>query len=101
MFREIYNINLLGYIEDTYWIGRNNNKNKPLVIELLSKRMAKFILKNRHFLHGTRLSVTEYLELAELQEKKAMREQMMNARKNGLHAIIRNNQLIIEGKPVD
>lgn len=101
LFRETYNVNLLGYIEDTQWLGRNNNKKRPLVIELISKRMTKFIIKNSHYLYGTRLAVSEYLDPTELKEKKAMREQMMNARNNGLYAVIRNNQLFIEGKRID
>lgn len=102
MFNEVYNLNILGYIEDAYWIGKyNNNKNRPLVIELLSKRMVKFIIKNTHYLKGTRLSISKFLDKTELKDKRAKYEQMMDARKNGLHAVIRNNELYIEGKLID
>lgn len=95
---EKLNIDLTGYIEETYRLGRNYNRNRPLVIELISKRMAKYIVENKHCLQGTRLFLSEFLDENERMERKEMREEMLRARKKGLYAIIRNNQLFIEGK---
>lgn len=98
---EKLNIDLTGYIEETYRLGRNYNTNRPLVIELISKRMAKYIVENRHCLQGTRLFLSEFLDENARSERKEMREEMLKARKKGLYAIIRNNQLYIEGKKID
>lgn len=98
IFREQLNIDITGYIEETYRIGKTSKFNRPLVIELLSKRMTKFILNNKQYLQGTRLAISEYLDEKSRKERNTMREEMMAARKKGLYAIIRNNQLIIEGQ---
>jgi hypothetical protein len=52
MFHELFNINLNGYIEDIHRLGKYNNKihNRPIVIELLSKRLTKYILQNSNYL---------------------------------------------------
>lgn len=98
IMREIMGVDLIGYIESTYRIGKYNNKNRPLVIELLSKRMAKYITENSHYFQGTNLSISDYLDENARKARKTMREEMFKARRNGLHAVIRNNQLYIEGK---
>jgi hypothetical protein len=101
MFQEILNVNILGYIEDTHRIGKYNNKNRPLVIELLSKRMVKYITNNSRLFYGTNISVSDYLDKSEMEKRKAMREQMFISRRNGHYAIIRNNQLYIDGKNIN
>lgn len=98
VFRNILNINLEGYIEETYRIGKYNNKNRPLVIDLLSKKMAKYIIQNNRHFYGSGLSISEHLDENARKERRYMREEMFMARRKGLHAIIRNNQLFIEGK---
>jgi hypothetical protein len=100
MFGELLNTNLMGYIEDTYRVGRRTNKNRPLVVELISKRMVKYLLENNHHLRGTGISISEFLDKNAQKERKNMLEEMFLARKKGLHAVIRNNQLVIEGKIV-
>lgn len=98
---ENLNIDLTGYIEETYRLGRKHNKNRPLVIELISKRMAKYIIENKQCLQGTRLYVSEFLDEISRSQRKEMHEEMLKARKKGLYAIIRNNQLFIEGKTTE
>lgn len=98
IFRDIMRVDLVGYIEDTYRIGKYNNRNRPLVIELLSKRMAKYITENSQYFQGTNLSISEFLDENERKARKILREDMFNARRKGLYAVIRNNQLYIEGK---
>lgn len=97
LFRDVMNVDLMGYIEDTHRIGRYSTKNRPLVIELLSKRMTMYVKENRHFFQGTGLFLAEFLDHNARRERQLMREEMLRARSKGLHAIIRNNQLIIEG----
>ncbi|CAB3237630.1 unnamed protein product [Arctia plantaginis] len=61
-FEKTMQINILGYIEDLHRIGKNTNNHRPLVIELLSKRIAKFITANRQCLQGTRIYISEFLD---------------------------------------
>lgn len=99
MFRDIMNVDLEGYIEETYRIGRHtNNGKRPLVIELISKRMTKYLLENNSYFQGTTLNISGFLDEQARKERRSMREKMLTARKQGLHAVIRNNQLFIEGK---
>lgn len=98
LFRDIMRVDLAGYIEDTYRIGKYNKKNRPLVIELLSKKMAKYITENSQYFHGTKLSISDFLDENARKERKIMRDEMFKARTKGLHAVIRNNTLYIEGK---
>ncbi|PZC84322.1 hypothetical protein B5X24_HaOG205517 [Helicoverpa armigera] len=100
MFHEILNVDLTGYIEEIYRIGRKNTKNRPLVIELLSKRMSKFITENSNYFQGTGIFITEFLNETARKHRNLLREEMMKARKNGQYAIIRNNRLFIDGKEV-
>lgn len=98
IFRDIFDVDLIGCIEDTQRIGKYRNNDRPLVIKLLSKKMAQYILNNRHYFQGTQLSVSEYLDQKSRQARKTMREKMFSARKEGLHAIIRDNKLFIDGQ---
>lgn len=100
MFRDTLQVDLMGYVENMYRLGRNNNNTntRPLVIELISKRMATYIKNHSHYFQGTRLSVSEFLDENSRRERHQMREEMIQARKKGLYAVIRNNQLYVEGK---
>ena len=97
IFRDFANVDLLGYIEETRRIGRRNNK-RAIIIELISKRMVKYLIKNNYYFRNSGLSISEFLEAETLHERKKMREEMFLARKNGKHAIIRDGKLIVEGK---
>ncbi|KAI5636234.1 hypothetical protein NE865_11073 [Phthorimaea operculella] len=97
IFRDIVNVNTAGYIEDLTRIGRKNEK-RPLVIELLSKRLARHLLQYKHLFKNTGLAISEYLDKDSLQQRKKMRQTMFEARRNGKHAVIKNNKLIINGK---
>ena len=100
IFRDIYEVNLSGYIEEIHRVGRYKNTNRPIVIELISKRMCKYLLDNKNYFYGTRLAISEFLDGNAQTERKVLRGKMLEARKNGLHAVIRNNQLYIEGKRI-
>ncbi|CAH0596423.1 unnamed protein product [Chrysodeixis includens] len=100
MFRDILQVDLTGYIEDMYRVGKNSARTRPLVIELISKRMVKYLLNNSHYFQNTRISLSEYLDENARKEREQLREEMMKARKKGLYAVIRNNQLYIEGKVI-
>ncbi|CAH0605393.1 unnamed protein product [Chrysodeixis includens] len=100
MFHDILNVDLTGYIEEIYRMGRKNTKTRPLVIELLSKRMSKYIIENGNYFQGTGIFITEFLNENARKHRNLLREEMLKARKNGQYAIIRNNKLFIEGKQV-
>lgn len=100
VFYDILNIDLTGYIEDTYRLGRNYNINRPLVVELLSKRMRTYLLEHKQYFKGTGLFISEFLDINEQKENKKMREEMFEARKKGYHAVIVNKKLYIDGKIV-
>lgn len=100
MFHEILNVDLTGYIEEIYRIGRKNTKNRPLVIEFLSKRMSKYIIENGNYFQGTGIFITEFLNENARKHRNLLREEMIKARINGQYAIIRNNRLFIDGKQV-
>lgn len=97
IFYETMCINISGYIEEISFIGKKGSK-RPVKIELISKRMKKYILENSDYFKGSGLGVSEYLDVAALREKRDLREAMLTARKKGLHAIIRDSKLIINGR---
>lgn len=97
IFGEMMNVNLEGYIEELTRLGRRGYR-RPIVIELISKRMANYILRNRHAFSRSGLAATEYLDNESLQKKKELGDALKLARKQGNHAIIRGNKLIINGK---
>lgn len=97
VFYELYNVDLTGYVEDSHRMG-NRGKRRPIYIELLSKRMTKYILQNTSFLNNTGLKLSEYLDENGRKIRKKMHEILYEARKNGRHAVIRNNKLYIDGK---
>ena len=81
VFYEIANIDLTGYIEDINRIGRRGWR-RPLVIELLSKRMTKYILSNTRNFRNTGLWISEFLDEQGLSERKQQRQKFM---KNSQH----------------
>lgn len=102
LFWNLMGVDSTGYIEDLYRIGRHNkNGKRPLVIEFISKRIVKHITENSYSLKQSGLSVSEFLDKTSLMKRKIMREEMLLSRQKGLHAVIRNNQLYIEGKFID
>ncbi|KOB70050.1 putative endonuclease-reverse transcriptase [Operophtera brumata] len=96
-FQEIMNININPYIEEIKRIGKRGH-NRPLAIELISKRMTKYILENAREFKNTGLSAGIFMDGNKLQERNELRKHLVLARKNGDHAIIRNDKLIINGK---
>lgn len=102
IFREILDIDIMSSIEDTYRVGRfQNNKNRPLVMELISKKMTKYIIENSSYFQGTRVYISEFLDETARKERRKMRETMFAARNKGLFAVIKDNQLFIEGKKIN
>jgi hypothetical protein len=97
IFHELLNINISGYIEEISYIGRKGPK-RPLKIELISKKMKKYILENSDCFKNTGLNITEYYDTITLQKRRELKQALHTARQNGQHAIIRNSKLIINGR---
>lgn len=96
IFHDILNINIQQYIEEITYTGKKWHRS-PLKIELSSKRMKKYILDNYAYFREVGLGVSEYLNKTTLKERRKLKEALINARKNGHHAVIRENKLIING----
>lgn len=97
IFYNILNVNLVGYIEVLKRIGRNRD-HRPLEIELLSKKMAKYILQNRQYFRNSKFTVTEYLDKNEIKKRKELIKVLRVERKKGNYAVIRNNRLYVNGR---
>lgn len=93
----ILNVNLMGYIEDIRRIGKMGSR-RPLMIELLSKKMVKYILQNTRLFKNTGIKISEFLSKESTQDRKRLVNILREERKHGKHAVIRNNKLYIEGK---
>lgn len=96
-FSDILGINLYPYIEDIKRIGKKGT-NRPVTIELISKRMTKHILDSSRKFRHTGLAIDEYLNGHKLQERNELRKQLMISRKDGQHAVIKNSKLYVNGK---
>lgn len=97
VFQGVMNIHLEPYIEDITRIGRKNT-NRPVVIELLSKRLTTFLLENKYSFKNSGLSISEFLTPESLKHRNQLRQNLRRARKEGHYAIIRNNTLFIDGE---
>lgn len=100
IFFDVLKVDLTGYVEETRRIGKYQNKNRPLIVELISKRMVKYLLENYHYFQGTGIAIAPMLTEKKRTERKLLREEMLAARREGLHAVIRENQLYIQGQRV-
>lgn len=80
-FQDTLNIDLTGYIEELHRIGRNGLK-RPIHIELISKRMTKYIISQARFLKGQGLHISEYLDSDALNERRKYREERNLSRRN-------------------
>ncbi|KAL0880965.1 hypothetical protein ABMA27_002125 [Loxostege sticticalis] len=91
------NINLHGYVEGVTRLGRKGYR-RPIVLELMSKKMTKLVLNSKRAFVRSGMAVTEFLDNDSLQKHNELRKLLYKARKEGHHAIIRNHKLIIDGQ---
>lgn len=96
-FYDILKINLTGYIECITRMGKSG-KRRPLVVDMLSRKMTEHILKNSHRFNNTGLAINSYLGEKSRKERRILIDILIAARKNGCHANIINNKLFINGK---
>lgn len=100
MFFDLLKINLTDYIEGVKFIGKRGQK-RPLKVELISKRMTKYIIDNSYYLKEAGFSASEYLCPTALQERRKLNHALQAARQSGHHAVIRNNKLFINGREMN
>lgn len=99
-FHDYMELDLNPFIENIRRIGRRG-RNRPILLELISKRMARYVIQHAHYFKNSGIYISEFKNKTELQEIKQLRELMSKARQEGKHAIIRENKLYIEGKLQD
>ncbi|XP_028168561.1 uncharacterized protein LOC114358724 [Ostrinia furnacalis] len=78
VFRDITHTNLMGYIEEMDRIGKKGYR-RPLKIELLSKRMVKYLLSCRNMFKNSGLWISEYLDEQGLRERQQRRLNFRNS----------------------
>lgn len=97
VFYDLLGIHIDSYIEDLKRIGKRGYR-RPLVIEVISKRVVKYVLQNAHCFRNSGITISAFMDTNSLKERKILRENLLKARRNGNHAIIRGNRLIINGQ---
>lgn len=94
---EIINVDLNGYLQEITRLGRNGYR-RPLVIELLSKKMTKYIIHQSSLFSKSGIAFAEFLDNEAIKKRNKLRKILKEARKEGRHAKFRNNRLIINGR---
>lgn len=97
MFYNILNVDINGFIETVKRVGKRGNR-RPLIVEVISKRMKNYVIKNAHCFKNTGYAVSEVLDDDALRNRQQLRINLRNARKSGNHAVIRGDRLFINGK---
>lgn len=80
-FMNIMEIDLTGYIEGIQRIGKKGNR-RPVQLELISKRMTKYILQNTRQFKSTGLYVSEFLDQKALQDRRSEKEKRYSSRQS-------------------
>lgn len=95
-FYEVYGTDVNGFIEDVCRIGKHGYR-RPVEINFISKRMRNYILHNKRNLRNTGLAVAEFMTTAALQNRRILKDTLKDARKHGLHPIIRREKVFVNG----
>lgn len=72
-FMHIMEIDITGYIEEIHRIGKSGSR-RPVKMELISKRMTKYILNNARQFRSTGLYVSGFLDQKSLQDRRNQHE---------------------------
>lgn len=97
VFHEITGVDINAFIENVSRIGSRGYR-RPVVIELLSKRMTRYILQHTECFKNTGLYISQFLDDATLQKRNALRDILREARSKGQNAIIRRNKVYVGSK---
>uniref|UniRef100_A0A8D8VZW6 Uncharacterized protein n=2 Tax=Cacopsylla melanoneura TaxID=428564 RepID=A0A8D8VZW6_9HEMI len=86
-------------VDDYMRIGRpKQGGNRPILLKLMTQWKKREILKATGKLKNTKIFVEDDLTKEEVEEKKGLVEDMMEQRKLGKYAVIRNKKLYVDGK---
>lgn len=86
-----------GCIEGIYRLGKKGYR-RPVVVELINRRITKNILQNYRAFTGTGMGITEYLDGELMEKRKELGKILQEARKEGKHAVFAGNKLMINGQ---
>jgi cell division protein FtsB len=96
IFYDILGIDINGFIEGVTRIGKRGYR-RPVVIDLINKRMTKYILRNNTYFKNTGLGVSEFLDPEALKKRHILRNTIIDAKKKGLYPTVRNGKVFING----
>lgn len=80
--------------------AKAENKTRPIQIRFLALRKTQAILANRGKLKNTSYQLLEDFPKAIIEERKKLIPFMKKFREQGLHAVIKYNKLIVDGKEI-
>lgn len=71
MFYELLNVDgIMKTCTESANIVRHKNQTRSLVLDLLSKKMTKYVLNNSYCFRVTKLSISKFLDKTALQDRK-------------------------------
>lgn len=86
-------------IDDFYRMGkRTSNKNRPIMLKLLTNWKKQEIIRSTGKLRGTKIFIDQDLTAKEIEEKRRLLPIMLNYRRNGHYATMRGSLLYVNGK---
>lgn len=89
-------------IDNIYRIGsRNPGKPRPILLKLTSRRKLIEIISNRKYLKGSKIIISEDFPKQVVEERKLLIPLMKECRREGKHAVIKYNELFVDGKKVN
>ena len=86
-------------IERAHRVGRNRGGKRPIVCRLSHYKLKILIMRDAKYLRGTGIFIAEDFSEKVRREREYMRGHMMEARRQGCHAVLQFNKLIIDGRP--
>lgn len=89
-------------IDNMYRVGSNRGeKVRPVLIKFIARRKVIEILSNRKNLKGSNIVISEDFPKKVQEDRKELIPVMKEMRKEGKHAIIKYNELYVEGNKMD
>lgn len=98
LIKEKLEINLrIEDISECFRLGKIINKDRPILIGLVSSLKRTELLKNKTKLKGTNIFINEDLVAADRENKKFLVEKLKEARAQNREAKLKGNKLIVDG----
>lgn len=97
IFYNTYGVDANPYIENIRRIGRRGNR-RPVEIEFISQRFARYILGNKYLFRNTQIAISEYKKAEDLKIERELRQSFREARQEGKNVYIRGKKLFLNGK---